>query len=311
MKSLFNLVKTAMLFLPFTLLFCAQNTPEFDAENAFKLLEKQVAFGPRNPGSEGHAKCAEWLFEQLESAADYTYKQPFTHHDPRQDTTINMVNIGASFNIKAKKRVLLCAHWDTRPMADKEQGAERSKPILGANDGASGVAVLLEIARVLQKNKPEIGVDIVLFDGEDYGPEGNLDEYFLGSKYFAKNKMAGYKPAYGILLDMVGDANLELPMEYNSMQFARPVMEKVWSVAEDLGYTQFKRKMGAVVNDDHIPLIEAGIQCIDIIDFAYPDNTNRYWHTMQDTPDKCSPTSLKVVGQTVLEVIFREEGFKQ
>lgn len=287
------------------LFYCGQTAPEFDGGKSFSYLEKQVSFGPRNPMSAGHEECKNWLVSELEKYANRVVKQEFMHFDPRLNKNIRMTNIVASFNLNAERRIILCAHWDTRPRADKDLPENAGKPILGANDGASGVAVLLEIARVMKAQLPEVGVDIVLFDGEDYGPEGVLEEYFLGSKYFAKN-LGKYKPVFGILLDMVGDAQLNLPVESQSNYYARAIVDKVWSAAEELGYSQFERRVGYAVNDDHIALIEAGIPCIDIIDFEYPDKSNKYWHTLQDTPDKCSPQSLKVVGQTVLQVIYNE-----
>jgi hypothetical protein len=285
---------------------CEKSIPDFNAQNSFGYLLKQTDFGPRNPGSTGHDECRQWLVSELKKYAVSVFEQRFTHEDMRLDTTIQMTNIIASFNPEFKKRILLCAHWDTRPHADKDEPHNINTPILGANDGASGVAVLLEIARNLNNEKPEVGVDIFLFDGEDYGLEGDLEEYFLGSKYFAANMLNTYKPVFGILVDMVGDAQLSLPVEYYSHKHAPQVVEKVWSAAEKLGYSQFERKSGPAVSDDHLPLIQAGIKCIDIIDFQYPDDTHKYWHTLQDTPDKCSPRSLKAVGQTLLQVIYTE-----
>jgi len=296
-----------ILLLPVSMLFyCGQTVPQFDGESSFKYLEKQVSFGPRNPMSSGHEECKNWLVSELGKFSERVVKQDFMHYDPRLNKNFKMTNIVASFNLPAERRVILCAHWDTRPVADKDLPENVDKPILGANDGASGVAVLMEIARLMKDQLPSVGVDIVLFDGEDYGPEGILEEYFLGSKYFAKN-LNDYKPVFGILLDMVGDAQLNLPIEYQSQYYARNIVEKVWSAATELGYSQFEQQVGSAVNDDHIALIEAGIPCIDIIDFEYPDKSHKYWHTLEDTPDKCSPQSLKVVGQTVLQVIYNEE----
>lgn len=285
---------------------CGQSVPMFDGQNSFGLLEKQVEFGPRNPGGKGHAACRDWLVEELEKYSERVIKQDFQHFDKRRDTTLVMSNIIASFNLNSKHRILLCAHWDTRPFADQDVAENSQRPISGANDGASGVAVLLEIAKQMKVHRPPLGVDIVLFDGEDYGPEGNLDEYFLGSRYFADN-LGTYKPRFGILLDMVGDSQLNLPIEYHSNQYARTIVEKVWGSAEELGYEAFEPRIGSAVSDDHIPLNRAGIPCIDIIDFKYPDDSNRYWHTTEDTADKCSAQSLKIVGQTLLHVIYNED----
>lgn len=300
-----NIKKTSLFLFFSLLLFCGQFVPEFNAERSFEYLKKQTGFGPRIPGSIFHNECREWLVEKLKSTSERVVEQKFQHHDPRLDTTIVLTNIVASFNLNASKRVLLCAHWDTRPRADMDSKENINTPIIGANDGASGVAVLLEIAGVVKGNKPDVGLDIVLFDGEDYGPEEHIEEYFLGSRYFAEN-LRGYKPIYGILLDMVGDAQLNIPKEPNSNRYATKVVDKVWNAAKKLGYTQFEDKTGTAVNDDHIQLLSEGISCIDIIDFQYPDKSRKYWHTLQDTPDKCSPQSLKAVGQTILEVIYSE-----
>ncbi len=289
------------------LLACNNSVPEFDGERGFADLEKQVAFGPRVPGSEAHAACAKWLVDELGRHADRVVVQSFEHKDKYSGEMIPMKNIVASFNNKPRiKRIMLAAHWDSRPRADQDRLENQHKAIPGANDGASGVAVLLEIARALKKQPLSFGVDIVLFDGEDYGREGELDEYFLGARYFARN-LGKYRPYYGILLDMVGDANLFLPVEYNSAKSAPWVVNKVWDTAARLGYTVFEKRIGPAVSDDHIPMIEAGIPFINIIDFAYPDQSHAYWHTMQDTPDKCSPQSLKTVGQVLLHVLYEEE----
>ncbi|MFQ6617964.1 MAG: M28 family peptidase, partial [Fidelibacterota bacterium] len=177
-------------------------------------------------------------------------------------------------------------------------------PIPGANDGASGVAVLLELANIMNQHPPPKGVDIVLFDGEDMGRRGDLDSYCIGSKYFAEN-IGSSKPEYAIVLDMVGDAFLEIPMERYSYEKNPELVNMVWKAAEKAGIKQFKRYLGQYVYDDHIRLIEyAEIKAVDIIDFSYPDRSNRYWHTQQDTPDKCSPESLEAVGKLVLELIY-------
>ncbi len=299
------IIRTALLFPLLLLFYCGQSTPDFNAERSFKYLEKQVEFGPRNPGSASHDACRIWLVNELKNHTERVVEQKFEHYDPRLDMTLTLTNIVASFNLNANKRILLCAHWDTRPRADMDQEENHDKPILGANDGASGVAVLLEIANVVKTEKPDVGLDIVLFDGEDYGPEGLLEEYFLGSRYFSQN-LGNYKPIYGILLDMVGDAQLSIPKEYHSNTYAPKIVNKVWQAAKELGYQQFEDRAGTAVNDDHLQLINAGIPCIDIIDFQYPDKSHKYWHTLQDRPDKCSPQSLKAVGQTVLEVIYSE-----
>lgn len=196
--------------------------PPFNGKSAMEYLEKQCSFGPRNPNSEGHRKCLEYLTAELKKYCDRVDHQNFTYTDKRDSSIkLNGTNIIASINLqpKSKKRVLLCAHWDTRPWADKDpDSVNHDKPILGANDGASGVAVLLEIAKIIKANPLDIGVDIILWDLEDYGEHNaelfpdSLNPYCIGSDYFAKNNKS-YWPTYGILLDMVGDKNLDLPIE--------------------------------------------------------------------------------------------------
>jgi len=306
-KSVKNLNFIAMLILTLNMVMCDKAIPQFDGQNAFGYLESQCAFGPRNPGSEGAKECLSFLETELAKYADKVVRQPFQHIDKQDRTVLHLSNIIAAFSPEESQRIFLAAHWDTRPRADYDPDpANRNKPILGANDGASGVAVLLEIARVLKENPPKIGVDIILFDGEDYGREGDLDEYFLGSRYFANNAV-NYKPRFGILLDMIGDAQLSIPIEGFSREYLPHIVEKVYSTAESLGEMAFEKRLGSYINDDHKALLEKGIPCIDLIDFAYPDESHRYWHTLEDTPDKCSPESLGSVGRVLLNIIYNEE----
>jgi len=297
-RILHNIVLIALLTSP--------AWAQFDQQRAFQYLEQQVAFGPRNPGSAGHAKCLAFLQKELDKYADQVELQPFAYEDRFRKKVLRLHNIIARYKPQAKERIFLAAHWDTRPTADNDRLTSRNTPIPGANDGASGVAVLLEIARQLKNRPAAIGVDLIFFDGEDYGREGHLDEYFLGSRYFAQNAK-DYKPRYGVLLDMVGDANLTLPREPNSVQALPHIVDKVWQLAHSLGYFEFEDRPGYPVSDDHIVLMEHGIPCIDIIDFEYPDEHHRYWHTLQDTPDKCSAYSLKVVGDVMLQLIYGEK----
>ncbi len=279
------------------------SVPTFSGQRAFEYLLKQVSFGPRNPNSVGHRQCLDYLASTLRQFADEVQLQPFQAQGYNE--VLALTNVIARFNPEAKKRILLCAHWDTRPRAEQDTNkARRNEPILGANDGASGVAVLLEIASLLKQNPPAIGIDIVLFDGEDYGREGDLQKYFLGSRYFVKNKPPDYLPVFGILLDMVGDKFLDLPKEQHSMRFAPDIVDMVWRKAWELGYTQFLDEIRHEVNDDHLILNQGGIKTINIIDFDYPDPTHRYWHSHEDTPDKCSPESLEAVGTVVTHIVY-------
>ncbi|MFO7891232.1 MAG: M28 family peptidase [bacterium] len=273
--------------------------PEFDKNKAFNYLQKQCDTGYRYPGSKGHKECLDYLYTELKKYTDAVAKQPFPFTDPRTGKPYQLHNIIASFG-KQSQRILLCAHWDTRPVADQDPNLEnRDKPVLGANDGASGVAVLLEIARIMKQYPPPVGIDIVLFDGEDSGVDGRNDTWCYGSRYFAQHKRSDYLPQYGILLDMIGDKDLYIPVEGYSKQYVPELVDKVWSKAESLGLSVFDRSSEFHMVDDHLELIKVGIPCVNIIDFNYP-----YWHTVEDTPDKCSPESLDIVGKLVLHLIY-------
>jgi hypothetical protein len=283
-----------------------RGTPVFDGNTAFQFLTAQTAFGPRVPNTQSHQQCLAYIQSELQKYADTVTLQSFSCPG-YEKTTLQLTNVLASFNNAAFTRILLLAHWDSRPRADQDPDPKRmDQPVPGANDGASGVAVLLEIARHLKAQPPKIGVDILFTDGEDYGKEHDLSNYFLGSKYFAAHLPGGFRPMFGILLDMVGDNQLQIPKEPNSLRYAPDVVDLVWSTARDLGVYQFADVTQRPVADDHLPLNEAGIKTIDLIDFDYPDDSNRYWHTTQDTPDKCSAGSLEAVGKVLLTVIYQQ-----
>jgi hypothetical protein len=273
--------------------------PDFDGEKAFGYLKAQTDFGPRNPNSIGHQKCLEYLVSELGESADHITRQEFLHSG-YDGEILKLTNVFGSFNTGDTNRILFLAHWDTRPRADEEKDpAKQLRPILGANDAASGVAVLLELAHLMKNAPPPIGVDILFVDGEDYGKTHDLDQYFLGSKHFMTVKAPGYKPRFGVLLDMVGDRDLQIPMEQNSMTYAPEAVELIWSTAERIGVTQFVNVPGEEISDDHLPLNKGGIPTIDIIDFQFP-----YWHTLEDTPDKCSGESLQAVGSVLAHAIY-------
>jgi glutaminyl-peptide cyclotransferase len=280
--------------------------PTFSGRDAFGYLLRQTSFGPRNPGSRGHKDCLDFMTSTLQGFADDVRLQQFAQAGYGGEV-LRLTNIIASFRPEATARILLCAHWDTRPRAERDPDhSRRNQAILGANDGASGVAVLLEIASLLKKERPKIGVDLVFFDGEDYGMEGDQANYLLGSRHFAKNLPNRYLPRFGVLLDMVGDTNLELPKEMHSVRYAPDVVDLVWGKARELGLSQFLDSPGEEVLDDHVPLNEAGIKTIDLIDFNYPDQSNRYWHTHQDTPEHCSAESLEAVGMVLTHVLYTQ-----
>lgn len=282
----------------------AAEVPAFDQQRAFADLEYQVDAGYRVPGSAVHRQVRDWLQEQLAAQSDEVHLQPFTHKLGGRD--VEMWNIIALFpgtGGEDAEHVLLAAHWDTRPTADKETDPLlQKKPIPGANDGASGVAVLLEIARQLKANPIERTVEIVLFDGEDYGPK--IDNMLLGAKYYAAN-LPKKRADWGVLLDMVGDRDLQIYREPNSDLYARKVNGRIFNAAKMLNFSGavgipgFYNSPGKYnITDDHIPINEAGIPMVDVIDFDYPP-----WHTLQDNVEQCDPQSLFIVGTTILMAI--------
>jgi len=242
----------------------------------------------------------------MEKHCDNVRLQPFTHKWSQTGKDVAMANIIGEQNWKdAKTRILLLAHWDTRPTADMDSSyANQRMPIMGANDGASGVAVLLELMRATKGKLPkDVGVMYLLTDGEDLGPD--LDEMFLGARAFAKT-MPSPKPDYGILLDMIGDKNLKIPYEPNSQRYAPTLLKQFYLNAAQIGLRDtFPMVYGPIIEDDHIPLNEAGLPTIDLIDFDYP-----YWHTQKDTPDKCSPDSLGKVGMALESWLLKEPTFQ-
>ncbi|MCF7807294.1 MAG: M28 family peptidase [Candidatus Marinimicrobia bacterium] len=278
--------------------------PAFDSYRAYDDLVAQCDLGPREPSSMGALKAIAYYQNILEPLADEFHLQGFTLPDPYSEGQLNLVNIVARFQSEKTDRVILCAHWDTRPRAEYDPH-EPDKPIIGANDGASGVAVLLELARVLSVEPTKPGIDIVLFDGEDYGKPGDLQNYLLGSRYYAENPIDPL-PQQVILVDMVGDAELSIKIDPVSYRSAPRLVEEIWMIARNLGFDQFKYSFGDAMYDDHVPFIEKGIPAIDIIDFEYPGPGNHYWHTHEDTPDKCSPESLEAVGKTLVTWLYSQ-----
>ncbi len=276
--------------------------PTFDGTAAMRLVETQVAFGPRVPGTEGHANQLEWMLARLDSLAPDLAADTFEHVTASGET-LTLVNVLARFEPEATRRILLLAHWDTRPRSD--QAADSSlhdTPVPGANDGGSGTAVLLELATMLAESPAPLGVDLLFVDGEDYGPD--IEDMLLGARRYASQIDPDERPVYGLLLDMVGDAEPSFPVEGNSANYANVVVQKVWRAAERLGYrSYFPTGVGGTVTDDHIPLNEAGLPTANMIDFEYgPDNA--YWHTPQDTPEHVSAATLGMVGEVVAELIY-------
>ena len=289
---------------------CGQQIPYFDGYRAFELLEKQVDLGPRFPGSPGHTALVSLLTDYLKPRAHELKIQRTSQSHPYQKGRLLITNILARFNPQARKHVLLLAHYDSREIADQDPDpGNRSKPIPGANDGASGVAVLLLLADIFAGEVPPIGVDLLFVDAEDMGRSGDLENFCLGTKAFLPEMnelLGGLRPQYAVLVDMVGDAELTLPIEYHSWRDARKLVQRIWNLAEELGYDQFRFEIGPAIYDDHVPLLEAGIPAVDIIDFDYPNTEKNYWHTLEDTPDKCSPESLEAVGTVLTTLIYSE-----
>ncbi len=289
--------------------------PRFDADSAYSYVAQQVAFGPRVPNSEGHAQTRDWLIQQFESFGASVIRQDFKA-TAYTGERLNASNIIAQYNPDASKRIVLAAHWDTRPFADSELETERpNDPILGADDGGSGVGVLLEVARQLGDNPIDMGVDIVLFDAEDYGESGGEDEttWGLGSQHWSRNPhVNGYDARYGILLDMVGSKGARFPKEGFSVQFAGPIVDKIWRLANSMGYGNFfvNETAPAVLDDHYFVNTIAKIPMVDIINKPVNSKTGfgAYWHTHNDNMDIIEKRTLRAVGQVVLAITYREAG---
>lgn len=279
-------------------------------DTALALVNTQLDFGPRNPGSIGHVRTGDWITERLRARADTVLVQRW-RHNTKQGATLQLRNILARFEPHESDRVLFVTHWDTRPVADNDPDpANRHKPILGANDGASGVALLLVVADMLSKARPSVGVDLLFVDGEDYGDfsDRDLHDVLIGSRYFARHLPdSTYRPLYGVVWDMVGDRDLHIAQEGVSVQKAPEVVELVWQAAEQLGYANvFERRAGVPVTDDHVALLDAGLRVIDVVDLDYrgPEGQD-YHHTLEDTADKVSARSLQVMADVAIGLVRR------
>ena len=295
----------------------AVSVPDFNADSAYSYIVEQVAFGPRVPNTEAHRHCSDYLIAGLKRFGAVVQVQEAILTAYNGDR-LNARNIIGSYNPDNPRRILLFAHWDTRPYADHDPNSDKWRvPIDGADDGASGVGVLLEICRQLGGQNPNIGMDVIFFDAEDYGTPRFITEnspeesWCLGSQYWSANPhVTNYRADYGILLDMVGSRNATFFKEATSMEYASQVVEKVWEAARNLGYGKFFfNEPGGGVLDDHTFIIRGrNIPCIDIINYD-PESSHRfgtYWHTHDDNLDNIDQTTLKAVGQTVLEVIYKE-----
>ena len=280
---------------------------KFSADSAYAYLKRQVDFGPRVPNTEAHRKAADWLVAELtrHGAAVQEQRADLKAFD---GTVLHARNIFGRFNPEADNRILLLAHYDCRPWADEDPDpAKRSRPVDGANDGASGVAVLLEVARQLKDSNSNRGVDILFVDAEDWGEEDNDESWAMGARYFANNPIVeGYAPKEAILLDMVGGKGAVFPVEYFSQQNAPALVKSLWNVASDLGYgSVFPYRIGGGVTDDHVELIKAGIPAVDIIEYQPATGFNPHWHTSTDNIDNIDPHTLKAVGDVVMTYLLR------
>lgn len=292
--------------------------PPFSSDSAFAFIEEQVNFGPRVPNSPSHKKTGDYFVQKLKGYGAEVIEQKF-EAEAFNGETLYLRNIIGSYNLEARKRILLAAHWDTRPFADKDTQKE-DQPIDGANDGGSGVGILLEFARIFKDSLPGVGIDIILFDGEDYGEpdsfkgELNRGEVFwcLGSQYWSENPhIPGYGAFYGIVLDMVGAKDAQFYQEGISMHYAPKIVEKVWNAASRLGHGEyFIPSVTGMITDDHVFINEkANIPTIDIIEYG-PANAGvhfgEYHHTHKDNLDIISKETLQAVGETVLHVVYNE-----
>jgi glutaminyl-peptide cyclotransferase len=286
---------------------CRDARPQtaFSGDAALGYIRDQLAFGPRIPGSEGARKTGDWIVQKMRPLADTVIEQRWTHVTAKGDT-LQLRNILARFRPNEKQRILYLTHWDTRPVADASPIlGDQSRPVMGANDGASGPAMFIALAEVLKKTPPQYGVDLLFVDGEDYGNFSTDTDVLLGSKYFAEHlPTADYRPLFGVLFDMIGDADLRIKQEPFSIQAAPEVVARVWSAAEDLGYSKyFPQEAGLAVTDDHLPLIKKGLRVIDVVDIDYVSPQKDYHHTTQDTIDKVSAKSLQVVGDIAVSLV--------
>jgi len=263
----------------------------FDEARAFKLLEEQVAMGPRVPNTSAHERCAKWLEAQLRKCTTQVYKQHF--EVTWRNEKFKLTNVIGVFAGSSGETLLIGTHWDCHPTAENDEDeSKRKEPVPGANDGASGTSVLIELARVLSNHMPPVSVIIALFDGEDFG------DWIYGSRHFASNPIP-YMPDAAIIIDMIGDANLNITREINSIEHSRRLWDAVMESARALRYERHFEGSSLRILDDHVPFIEAGKPAILLIDFDYP-----YWHTTKDTPDRCSQESLRIIGRTLLHFIF-------
>lgn len=279
----------------------------FDADSAYSYLARQVEFGPRVPNSEAHRKAGDWLASELARHGATVIEQR-ADLKAFDGTILKARNIFGQYNPEAADRTLLLAHYDCRPWADEDPDPEKRKqPVDGANDGASGVAVLLEVARHLGSGNPGKGIDILFVDAEDWGTEGDDESWAMGARYFANNPVKpGYRPARVIVADMVGGEGASFPVEYFSFQSAPELVRRLWSLAAQGGYRDlFPMSIGSAVTDDHVEFIKAGIPAIDIIEYHPEEGFNPHWHTSGDTLENIDRNTLEAVGSTLMLYLYK------
>lgn len=288
-------------------------SPAFNADSAFAYTKAQVDFGPRIPSTPAHLNTAKYLVSKFKSfgAEVMVQEAPATTYDGKKHTLKNII---ASFSPDKKDRVLISAHWDARPFSDQDPDLNnQDKQFDAANDGASGVAVILEMARQIQQKEPNVGVDFILWDIEDYGKFNDESEnektWCIGSQYWAKNKhKPDYKPLYAINLDMVGGGNAQFAQDEVSRKYAPNIVSKVWGIGNEIGYSAyFINVISGSLIDDHFWMNQAGVPSIDIVHYTDAAGFYMNWHTQLDNLNNIDRNTLKAVGQTVLETIYREK----
>ncbi|MGE3806438.1 MAG: M28 family peptidase [Gemmataceae bacterium] len=292
--------------------FAADRDPKsvFDAERSMKYLKDICAIGPRISATDGMAKQQDMLKKHFEALGGTVTLQKFTAKQVSQKQPVEMANMIVSWNPQAKRRYIICSHYDTRPIADQEDDPRNwTKPFVSANDGGSGVALMMELAHHMKDLDLKIGVDFVLFDGEEYIFERGDDVYFFGSKHFAKNirkERPGQQFVAAILLDMIAGKQPRFLIEQNSMMRAGRLVESVWGLANQIGIREFENQRGFEISDDHVALNANGIPAIDIIDFNYMEGPNPHWHRLSDTPENCSGESMQKVARVLIAWLKRQ-----
>ena len=290
-----------ILFIFFLSLLFSQYAPYFDSSKAYKHLVEQCEIGARYPGSDEHIQMKDYLINYLENKVDSLLIDEHLIKHPYKDKKIKLFNILGKFNPEIEERILILAHWDTREIADKDLDVKNlNSPIIGANDGASGISVLMVFAKMFDTYPLEnIGLDLLFVDGEDIGRSGDIEHFSIGTKLFSKSIKNDIK--FAVCLDMVGDKDPEFKIEQFSFIQAEKQVREIWSLANEMGYSEFTYNIQSPIYDDHRAFfVETGIPSLDIIDFDYP-----YWHTLEDTPDKCSAETLGIVGNVISEYIYR------